>query len=111
MTTIITKSELQVIKDVLKRIDGVHLLDFDADIFDFTLYSTKDFLLELPKVVDILSKHKEEISYNNFIKSLSNVVLIITEIYEWKFCLDVLKDLCQSMYDSNVELIEKGGAV
>jgi len=102
MTTKLTAQERQVITGILKRIDADHLLSFEADsIFEFTNLSSADFLIELPKVVSILSAHKNEFRYNAFIRSMSIVVQIISEVSFWKFCLNSLQDLLESLQEGS----------
>lgn len=111
METILSKSEYNVFMDVFKRIDGEHIVDFDSCIFRFANISTGNFLKELPKVVNILAGHKNEIEYKDFIRSLSQVVDLISEIYDWKFCLNSLSDLCESLSDTRAELLKRDGHV
>lgn len=107
MNTILSQSEYNVIMDVLKRIDGEHIVDYDSCIFSFASISTGNFLKELPKVVNILADHKREIEYKDFIRSLSQVVYLISEIKDWKFCLDPLSDLCESLSDTRAEMLKR----
>jgi len=109
MNTILSRSEYRVLMDVLERIGGTHIADYDSSIFCFANISTGNFLKELPKVVNILADHKNEIEYKDFIRSLSQVVYLISEIYDWKFCLESLSDLCESLSDTRTEIIKRGG--
>lgn len=111
MTTMLSQSEYNAFMDVLKRIDGKHIVNFDSCIFRFANISTGNFIKELPKVVNILADHKSELEYKDFINSLSQVVYLISEIHDWKFCLDPLGDLCESLSDTRAEILKKGGNV
>lgn len=111
MTITLSKSEYNVFMDVLERIGGEHIVDFDSCIFRFASISTGNFLKELPKVVNILAGHKSEFEYKDFINSLSQVVYLISEIYNWKFCLDPLCDLCESLSDTRAEILKRNGHV
>ena len=98
----LSEIEYTTIIDVLKRIDGDHIADHEGDsIFSFANYCFRGFLKELPIVVDILSRHKNEsnFEYDDFVGSLKFVAEVITDIDDWRFCLDPLAELCNAMYE------------
>ena len=98
----LTESEYTTIVDVLKRFDGEGITAYEGDdIFRFANYSFHGFLKELPIVVDILGRHKNEsyFDYEDFIRSLKSVAEAITDISEYRFCLMPLSDMCDAMFE------------
>ena len=98
----LTETEYTTIVDVLKRVDGEGITAYEGDdIFRFVNYSFHDFLKELPIVVDILSRHRNEsnFEYENFIRSLKIVAEAVTDISEYRFCLNPLSDLCNALFE------------
>jgi len=98
----LTETEYTTIVDVLKRIDGDGITAYEGDdIFRFVNYSFHGFLKELPIVVDILSRHRNEsnFEYEDFIRSLKCVAEAITDINEYRFCLNLLSELCDAMFE------------
>lgn len=98
----LTETEYTTITDVLKRIDGDGIPAYEGgDIFRFVNNSFHGFLKELPIVVDILSRHRNEayFEYENFIRSLKSVAETLTDISEYRFCLNPLSDLCDALFE------------
>lgn len=98
----LTESEYTTIVDVLKRFDGEGITAYEGDdIFRFANYSFHGFLKELPIVVDILGRHKNEsnFDYADFVMSLKFVAEVITDINEYRFCLMPLSDMCDALYE------------
>ena len=98
----LTESEYTTITDVLKRIDGEGITAYEgSDIFRFTFNSFHGFLKELPIVVDILSRHRNEayFEYEEFVRSLKYVAEVITDINEYRFCLNPLSELCDALFE------------
>lgn len=110
MKTKLTAEEGRLIAGILRRMDAGCLLDFDTyDIFKFSNRNCQDFLVELPKVVSILSAHKGEFRYDAFIRSMSIVVEVLSEVYLWKFCFDSIQDFLDSVKEYNDSMKEGGG--
>lgn len=98
----LTESEYTTITDVLKRVDGDCIPAYEGDdIFRFVNYSFRGFLKELPIVVDILGRHRNEayFEYDEFIRSLKSVAEALTDISEYRFCLNPLSDLCDALHE------------
>ena len=98
----LTETEYTTITDVLKRIDGDGIPAYEGgDIFRFVNNSFHGFLKELPIVVDILSRHRNEayFEYEDFIRSLKSVAEALTDISEYRFCLNPLSDLCDALFE------------
>lgn len=98
----LTETEYTTIVDVLKRIDGEGITAYEgSDIFRFTFNSFRGFLKELPIVVDILSRHRNEayFEYEEFVRSLKYVAETLTDISEYRFCLNPLSELCDAMFE------------
>ena len=98
----LTESEYTTIVDVLKRFDGEGITAYEGgDIFSFANRSFSGFLKELPIVVDILGRHKNEsnFDYVGFVISLKFVSEVITDINEYRFCLMPLSDMCDALHE------------
>ena len=98
----LTETEYTTIVDVLKRVDGEVITAYDGDdIFGFVNNSFHGFLKELPIVVDILSRHRNEacFAYEDFIRSLKRVTEALTDIIECRFCLNPLSELCDALFE------------
>lgn len=98
----LSEEEYTTIVDVLKRVDGEGITSFEGeDIFRFATFSFRGFLKELPIVVDILGRHRNEsnFDYEDFVMSLKFVAEVITDINEYRFCLMPLSDMCDALYE------------
>ncbi len=98
----LSEEEYTTIVDVLKRVDGEGITSFEGeDIFRFANFSFRGFLKELPVVVDILSRHRNEahFEYEDFVRSLKYVAETLTDISEYRFCLNPLSELCDAMFE------------
>lgn len=98
----LNEKEYTTIADVLKRFGGEGITDYEGgDIFRFANYSYRGFLKELPIVVDILARHRNEgnFGYEDFVRSLKFVAEAITDISEYRFCLMPLSDMCDAMFE------------
>lgn len=98
----LSETEYTTIVDVLKRVGGEDITSFEGeDIFRFANFSFRGFLKELPIVVDILGRHKNEsnFDYNDFVMSLKFVAEVVTDINEYRFCLMPLSDMCDALYE------------
>lgn len=98
----LSETEYTTIVDVLKRVDGEGITAYEGeDIFHFANYSFRSFLKELPIVVNILARHKNEsnFDYEDFVRSLKFVAEAITDINEYRFCLMPLSDLCDALFE------------
>lgn len=105
----LTAEDGRLIAGILRKMDADYLLDFDTnDIFEFSNRNCKDFLVELPKVISILSAHKGEFRYDAFIRSMSIVLEVLSEVYLWKFCFDSIQDFLDSVKESNDSMKEGG---
>lgn len=98
----LSEEEYTTIVDVLKRVDGEGITDYEGeDIFRFASFSFRGFLKELPIVVDILGRHRNEsnFDYEDFVMSLKFVAEVVTDINEYRFCLMPLSDMCDALYE------------
>lgn len=107
----LSTEEYNTIVDVLKRFDGDGIPNFDGDsIFQFANYSFRGFLKELPMVVDILARHKNEsnFEYEDFVRSLKFVATVLTDISEWRFCLMPLSAMCDALNEEKERRTKAG---
>lgn len=104
MTTRISQAEFAVVEGIFKRFNAESIIDYGGSVLDFKNISTGNFLVELPKVVGILADHKNDLNFDEFVKSLSLVSEILTEIINYMDILNDLEDFCQTLCDINMEL-------